>query len=88
MNLPKTITAESFKSKLTEPPSLKDSVVTDTKLVQKRRFAFVGYQSEEDAVKAKEWFDGSFVFGGGKVKVDFVRDEVRDCVGLGLTTSR
>jgi multiple RNA-binding domain-containing protein 1 len=49
--------------------------VTDTKLVPKRRFAFVGYASEDDAAAAKKWFDGSFAFGGGKVKVDFVRDE-------------
>lgn len=50
-------------------------MVTDSKLVPKRRFAFVGYASEDEAAKAKEWFDGSFAFGGGKVKVDFVRDE-------------
>ncbi|GMK60095.1 hypothetical protein CspeluHIS016_0903120 [Cutaneotrichosporon spelunceum] len=30
---------------------------------------------EDDAAAAKKWFDGSFAFGGGKVKVDFVRDE-------------
>lgn len=69
------MTPDAFKSKLSEPKTLKDAVVTDTKLVPKRRFAFVGYASEDEAKKAKEWFDGSFVFGGGKVKVDFVRDE-------------
>ncbi len=27
------------------------------------------------AEKAKEWFDGSF-WGGGKIKVDFVKEDV------------
>lgn len=79
-NLPQTITPESFRSKLTEPKTLVDTVVTDAKVVPKRRFAFVGYKSNEDAEKVKNWFDGSFVFGGGKVKVEFVRDDV-SCAG-------
>lgn len=73
--MPPGLTPESFKSKLSEPKTLKNAVVTDIKLVPKRRFAFVGYASEDEATKAKEWFDGSFAFGGGKIKVDFVRDE-------------
>lgn len=76
LNLPPSLTPDGFKAKLTEPKSLKSALVTDTKLVPKRRFAFVGYSTEDEAKAAKEWFDGSFVFGGGKVKVDFVRDEV------------
>ena len=36
----------------------------------------MGYKTEDEARKAKDWFDGTFGFGGGKVKVDFVRDEV------------
>ena len=44
----------------------------------KRRFAFVGYKTEDEARKAKEWFDGSYALGGGKVKVDFVKDEVSE----------
>ncbi|KLT45609.1 hypothetical protein CC85DRAFT_306502 [Cutaneotrichosporon oleaginosum] len=75
LNLPPGLTPESFRAKLTEPKTLKDATVTDSKLVPKRRFAFVGYATEEDAKAAKKWFDGSFAFGGGKVKVDFVRDE-------------
>lgn len=64
-----------FKSKLTEPKTLQSVVVTDTKVVAKRRFAFVGFRTEEEAAKVKEWFNGSFVFGGGKVKVEFVSEE-------------
>ncbi len=37
----------------------------------------MGYKSEDEARRVKEWFDGSFVFGGGKIKVDFVGDQVR-----------
>lgn len=75
LNLPPGLSPESFRTKLTEPTTLKSATVTDTKLVPKRRFAFVGYATEDDAAVAKKWFDGSFAFGGGKVKVDFVRDE-------------
>lgn len=58
------------------PASLKDAAITDTKLVSKRRFAFVGFRDEAQAGKVKEWFDGSYAFGGGKVQVEVVRDEV------------
>lgn len=75
-NLPPTLTPESFKSTITKPSALSGTNVTDTKLVSKRRFGFVGYKSEDEAQKVKEWFDGSFEFGGGKVKVEFVKDEV------------
>lgn len=75
-NLPPTLTPESFRSTITKPSALSNTNVTDTKLVTKRRFGFVGYKSAEEAQKVKEWFDGSFEFGGGKVKVEFVNDEV------------
>ncbi|KAK4688469.1 multiple RNA-binding domain-containing protein 1, partial [Tremellales sp. Uapishka_1] len=75
LNLPATISPEAFKTHLLSPPTLANTHITDTKLVQKRRFAFVGYKSEDEARKVRDWFDGSFTFGGGKVKVDFVRDD-------------
>lgn len=75
-NLPPSLTADQFKSHLASPPSLKGTTVTDTKIVSKRRFAFVGYKTEDDAKRAQQWFDGSFSFGGGKVKVEVVRDDV------------
>jgi multiple RNA-binding domain-containing protein 1 len=61
---------------LSGPSSLSGINVTDTKLVPKRRFAFVGYKSAEEAQKVKDWFDGSFEFGGGKVRVEIVKEEV------------
>lgn len=82
-NLPATLNPDTFRSQLVAPPSLTTSTtITDLKLVPKRRFAFVGYKNEDEAKKVKDWFDGSFSFGGGKAKVDFVRDEVS--VGLAL----
>ena len=76
LNLPPSITPTSFKSHLTSPSNLKDANITDLKVNSKRRFAFVGYKAEDEARRVKDWFDGTFGFGGGKVKVDFVRDEV------------
>ena len=40
--------------------------ITDVKVAHKqdgtsRRFAFIGYKSEDEARKAKEWFDRTFL---------------------------
>lgn len=75
-NLPPTLTPDGFRTTLSSPSGLSNIKVTDTKLVPKRRFAFVGYKSADEAERVKDWFDGSFVFGGGKVKVEIVKDEV------------
>lgn len=75
-NIPSDLTVEKLKSHLATPPSLKDTNVTDTKLVSKRRFAFVGFKDEQQATRVKDWFDGTYAFGGGKIKVEVVRDEV------------
>jgi multiple RNA-binding domain-containing protein 1 len=60
---------------LASPTTLSECTQTDLKLVPKRRFAFVGYKDEKDAQQVKEWFDGSF-WGGVKIKVDFVKEDV------------
>lgn len=39
----------------------------------------MGYKTEDEARRVKEYFDGSFGFGAGKVRVDFVKDEVSLC---------
>jgi len=77
LNLPSTLTPQSLRDHLLTPPTLTSTTITDLKLLQKRRIAFVGYKSEDEALKVKDWFDGSFALGGGRVKVDIVRDEVR-----------
>lgn len=61
---------------MTAPKSLSNTTITDVRVVKKRRFAFVGYKTDEEAKKAQAYFDGTFALGGGKVKVDFVSDEV------------
>lgn len=71
-----TLTPVSFQEHITSPASLKDCTLTDTKLVAKRRFAFVGYKTAEDAQKVKEWFNGTYI-GTTKIAVEDVRDEVR-----------
>ncbi|EIW72843.1 hypothetical protein TREMEDRAFT_25743, partial [Tremella mesenterica DSM 1558] len=73
-NLPPTITPESFSKSLASPASLSDIVITDTRVNPKRRFAFAGFKSPEDAAKVQSWFDDTYVFGGGKVKVEVVRE--------------
>ncbi|WRT65936.1 uncharacterized protein IL334_002887 [Kwoniella shivajii] len=75
LNLPSSLSPETFRKTLSTPKSTSSCTITDLKLVQKRRFAFVGYKDQVEAQLVKDWFDGTFQFGGGKVKVDFVRDE-------------
>ncbi|WVQ97046.1 hypothetical protein IAU59_004156 [Kwoniella sp. CBS 9459] len=75
LNLPPNANPTTFRQTLLTPKTLSSTTITDLKLVPKRRFAFVGYKDEAEAQKVKDWFDGTFEFGGGKVKVDFVRDE-------------
>ncbi|OXG90689.1 multiple RNA-binding domain-containing protein 1 [Cryptococcus neoformans A2-102-5] len=75
LNLPSSLNPDSFRKTLLSPATLKSTTITDTKLVPKRRFAFVGYKDAEEAQRVKEWFDGTYAFGAGKIKVDFVKDE-------------
>jgi hypothetical protein len=44
------------------------------KVYPKRRFAFVGYRTSEDALSAQSWWNGTW-FAGGRLKVEVV-DEV------------
>lgn len=50
-------------------------MITDVKVVAKRRFAFVGYRNNEEAARVQSWLQGSMV-GGMRVKVEEVREEV------------
>jgi multiple RNA-binding domain-containing protein 1 len=84
LNLPSTLTPRTLRDHLLTPPSLNATTITDLKLLQKRRLAFVGYKSKSEALKVKDWFDGSFALGGGRVKVDIVRDEVRHLITFTL----
>jgi multiple RNA-binding domain-containing protein 1 len=74
-NLAPTTTPASLREHLESPEQLKGCTITDIKVVAKRRFAFVGYKSAEEARKVKEWWEGAYL-GGSKVRVEEVRDEV------------
>lgn len=74
-NLPPSLQTSTFQAHLQQPSQLSDVTLTDLKLVAKRRFAFVGYKSPEEAERVKTYFDDTFV-GSGKIKVEFVDDEV------------
>jgi RNA recognition motif. (a.k.a. RRM, RBD, or RNP domain) len=69
-NLPHNITAPRLKAHFSSSQSGNASfsaAVTDAKLVtdpksgKSRGFAFVGYRTQEDALRAVEWFNGTFV---------------------------
>src|SRR5438105_4141800 len=69
-NLPHNITTSRLKSHFSSSQSGNSyfaAAVTDAKLVtdpksgKSRGFAFVGYRTQEDARKAVEWYNGTFV---------------------------
>ena len=77
-NLPPSTTLDSFKTHLSSSPSTSTSTasaaITDVKVYSKRRFAFVGYKTPEDASKAVAWWNGTW-FAGARIKWELV-DEV------------
>src|SRR5271170_2102522 len=69
-NLPHNITPQRLKSHFSSSQSgqtffsgqITDAkLVTDTKSGKFRGFAFVGYRNPEQAEKAVEWFNGTFI---------------------------
>ena len=69
-NLPHNITQTRLKSHFASSQSgnafflgnVTDAkLVTDAKSGKSRGFAFVGYRTAEEAVKAVEWFNGTFI---------------------------
>ena len=64
-NLPSYITPAHLKDHLSQRDG-PGGTLTDVKVAQKqdgtsRRFAFVGYKSNEEAEKAQKWFDRTFI---------------------------
>lgn len=73
--LPTYITPESLKEHFLQAKG-PGGTITDVKVAHKqdgtsRRFGFVGYKSEGEATKAKDWFDKTFL-GTSRVRVDIV----------------
>jgi len=70
-NLPNNITQSKLKSHFSSSHSgtteFFSGTVTDAKLVtdnktgKSRGFAFIGYRTCEEAIKAVEWFNGTFI---------------------------
>ena len=74
-NLPSSTKFDAFQSKIREQIPPKD--ITDVKLIEDRRIAYVGFKSEAQAQKAIKYFDQTFVFGNQKIKVELVDEKVR-----------
>jgi multiple RNA-binding domain-containing protein 1 len=74
-SLPPSITSSSLKSHFQQSAG-PGGTITDVKIPQTphgqgRGFAFVGYRTEEEAEKAKEWFHNTWL-EGRRVKVALV----------------
>jgi RNA recognition motif-containing protein len=83
-NLPSSTKYDAFQAKIKEQIPPKD--ITDVKLIEDRRIAYVGFKTEEQAQKAINYFDQTFVFGNQKIKVELVDEKVsliRDRTGRG-----
>ncbi|CED82669.1 RNA-binding protein (RRM superfamily) [Phaffia rhodozyma] len=84
LNLPPTTTPESLRSHLssasasapsssTTPLPPPGSSITDLKLLSRRRFAFVGYRSSDEAQRAVHWWNGAWL-EGSRLKAELVDD--------------
>ncbi|KAI0060073.1 hypothetical protein BV25DRAFT_1807867 [Artomyces pyxidatus] len=74
-NLPTYITPSRLKEHFTQKNGPGGNI-TDIKVASKqdgtsRRFGFVGYKSEQEASKAKEWFDKTFI-ESTRVRVEII----------------
>nr|XP_033342924.1 probable RNA-binding protein 19 [Megalopta genalis] len=74
-NLPKGITDTKLKELFSQKGLVTDVQLKYTKDGVFRRFAFIGFKSEEQAVAAKEYFD--------KTCIDTSRISIEQCAGLG-----
>ena len=73
-NLPSSTKYDAFQAKIKEQIAPKD--ITDVKLIEDRRIAYVGFKTEAQAQKAINYFDQTFVFGNQKIKVELVDEKV------------
>ncbi|TFY56626.1 hypothetical protein EVG20_g8855 [Dentipellis fragilis] len=74
-NLPAYVTPARLKEHFVQPKG-PGGTITDVKVALKqdgtsRRFGFVGYKSDVEAAKAKEWFDKTFI-DSTRVRVEIV----------------
>ncbi|KOC62529.1 putative RNA-binding protein 19 [Habropoda laboriosa] len=74
-NLPKNITDTKVKELFSQKGLVTDVQLKYTKDGKFRRFAFIGFKTEEQAIAAKEYFD--------KTCIDTCRVSVEQCASLG-----
>ena len=73
-NLPPTITEDKFRKNFaSQGGEVTDVQLKYTKEGKFRHFGFVGFKSEEDAQKAKKYFNGTYI-GAVKVSVELCAD--------------
>jgi hypothetical protein len=74
-NLPSYITPTFLKEHFSHPKG-PHGTITDVKVIVKqdgaaRRFGFVGFKTDEEALKAKEWYDKTFI-DSTRVRVEVI----------------
>jgi multiple RNA-binding domain-containing protein 1 len=74
-NLPSYITPTLLKEHFSQPKG-PHGTITDVKVILKqdgaaRRFGFVGFKTDEEALKAKEWYDKTFI-DSTRVRVEII----------------
>jgi RNA recognition motif-containing protein len=79
-NLPSYITPTLLKEHFSQSKG-PHGTITDVKVVLKqdgtaRRFGFVGFKTDEEALKAKEWYDKTFI-DSTRVRVEIIDVGVR-----------
>jgi len=82
-NLPSYITPALLKEHFSQSKG-PGGIITDVKVVLRqdgtaRRFGFVGFKTDEEALKAKEWYDRSFI-DSTRVKVEIIDVGVLPCL--------
>jgi multiple RNA-binding domain-containing protein 1 len=82
-NLPSYITPALLKEHFSQSKG-PEGTITDVKVVLKqdgtaRRFGFVGFKTDEEALKAKEWYDKTFV-DSTRIRVEIIDVGVRPCL--------
>jgi RNA recognition motif-containing protein len=73
-NLPSSTKFDAFQTKIREQVPARD--ITDIKIIEARRIAYVGFKTETQAQKCIDYFDQTFVFGNQKIKVELVNERV------------
>ena len=71
-NIPKHLTLERLREHFAERGEVTDAKIMKTGDGKSRQMAFVGYKTEEDATKALEYFNNTFV-DTSKISVEYAR---------------